>query len=485
MGCLLEIAHSLTPREFGYTLDGAKIALSPSLKYNGRKVVSNVRHKLSPLVDQLTPQAFHEACGARTPPLIDVEHRKRREIERRILPLPFALIGRDERADLRLDDKNVSRRHAFLQMVAGRWWWMDLDSRTGTINIGGASTAQHLLDKRGIRVGPYTLRPGGEEPPDEAIPSHLVSPLTRDADDPLTLPRLCLEFWNDVGRLRTWIIDRPLMLVGRASFCKVQLQSPMVSRTHCALVNTPTGLWVVDLLSRRGTSVNDTAVRWTRLEPEDELKIGPFAIRVRYLAPPMRPIAAMSQVQSAATERALIQKESGVGELVEASLRVQTSASAADSPSQAIVSSVSGMPVQAIESMLMPLVAQFSLMQQQMFEQFQQTVLMMGQMFGNLQQEQVALVRQELDQIQRLTQELQTLQKDYPAQTPSAAPEPSPSPGDAEAKSSVTPAAAASSVSSEAPAPAEIHTWLSQRLTAIHQERQGRWQKILGVLTGK
>jgi pSer/pThr/pTyr-binding forkhead associated (FHA) protein len=436
-------------------------------------------------VDQVTPQAFHEACGARTPLLIDVEHRERQEIDRRVLPLPFALIGRDGRADLRLDDQDVSRRHAFLQMVAGRWWWMDLDSRTGTLRIDGASAAQHLLDHSGIRIGPYTIRPGGERSSDEAIPSPSVSPLTRDADDPLALPRLCLEFWSDVGRLRTWMIDRPLMLVGRASFCKVQLHSPMVSRTHCALVNTPAGLWVVDLLSRRGTSVNGAAVRWARLEPEDELKIGPFAIRMRYLAAPMRPIAATTHMQSAATERALIQKESETGELAAASLRVQTSPFAAGSPSQAIVSSGSSLPGQAIESMLLPLVAQFSLMQQQMFEQFQQTVLMMGQMFGNLQQEQVALVRRELDQIQRLTQELQTLQKEHPTQTPSAMPESSPSPGDSEAKSSVTQAAVVSPVSSEAPAPAEIHTWLSQRLTAIHQERQGRWQKILGVLTGK
>jgi hypothetical protein len=50
----------------------------------------------------------------------------------------------------------------------------------------------------------------------------------------------------------------------------------------------------------------------------------------------------------------------------------------------------------------------------------------------------------------------------------------------------VKPAAAAVDAASAAgPAAAEIHTWLSQRLTAIHQERQNRWQKIIGVLTGK
>ncbi len=436
-------------------------------------------------MDQLTPQAFHEACGARTPLLLAVQHRKRQEIERRILPLPCALVGRDERADLRLDDKHVSRRHAFLQVVAGRWWWMDLDSRTGTRNEGGACPERPLLDHHGIRIGPFTIRPCDDGLPDEAGAADPVDPLTREADDPLSLPRLALEFWSDLGRLRTWIIDRPLMLVGRASFCKVHLQSPMVSRTHCALVNTPNGLWVVDLLSRRGTSINGTRVRWTRLEPEDELHIGPFAIRVRYLSPPMRPIAKTIQLQAAALERGLIPKESAKGELVESSLRAATSPPAGDSPARAIVPSEPTLPVHAIESMLLPFVAQFSLMQQQMFEQFQQTVLMMGEMFGNLQQEQVALVRRELEEIQRLTQELQSLQKECPPQTPSSVPESLLSPSDSVAEAPAKPIAAAVPFSSEAPAPAEIHTWLSERLTAINQERQGRWQKILGVLTGK
>jgi pSer/pThr/pTyr-binding forkhead associated (FHA) protein len=447
---------------------------------------SPVRNKVDPIVDQLNAQKFLQACGARTPLQLDVEHRPHRQIESRILPLPFALIGRDERADLRLDDMDVSGRHAYLQMVAGRWWWMDLDSREGTLNAGEASTAMPLLDRHGIRIGPFTIRPGGEGSADETGSANPLNPLSSDADDPLSLPRLALEFCSGTTRRRTWIVDRPLMLVGRASFCKVHLQSPRVSRTHCALVNTPTGLWVVDLLSREGTSVNGTAVRWARLVQDDELRIDPFLIRVRYLAPPMRPIAAKTQAHLTATERGLIPIESGKGELVRPSLRLQTCPSAADSPAQALVSSESTLPVNAIESMLLPVMAQFSLMQQQMFEQFQQTVLMMGEMFGNLQQEQIALVRQELDQIQRLTQELQTLQKESPRPTHSPRPEPLPFPRETEAKAPVKPAAATvDTASAAAPAAAEIHTWLSQRLTAIHQERQNRWQKILGVLTGK
>jgi hypothetical protein len=402
------------------------------------ETLSPTRRKIGTRVDQLNPQAFHEACGALTPLQLDAEHRQRQEIERRSLPLPFALVGRNERADLRLDDKDVEDRHAYLQMVDGRWWWLNLSSRKNKLNNAGVSSVWKLLGPQGVPIGPYTIRPVCEGPPDEA------------GNSP-TPANLCLELCSGTTRQRTWMVDRPLILVGRASFCKLRLHSAMVSRTHCALVCTRAGLWVVDLLSRKGIQVNGAAVRWARLELGDELRISPFLARVRFPAPSVLPVP-----------------------------------SAAGSPTQAIIPSHFPLRVNAIESMLSPMMAQFSLMQQQMFEQFQQTVLMIGQMFGNLHREQIEFVRQELAQIQRLTRELQTLQQEWSTPPPSAQPTLPPSPGDSEAKAPpAKPAAAASLPSNAPPPPAEIHTWLSQRLTAINQERQGRWQKILGVLTGK
>jgi hypothetical protein len=87
------------------------------------------------------------------------------------------------------------------------------------------------------------------------------------------------------------------------------------------------------------------------------------------------------------------------------------------------------------EALLMPLVSQFSEMQQHMFEQFQQTLPVMAQMFGNLQREQMALIRQELEQIQELTRQLHALQSEGAARaamplpaTPQAAAPNSPMP---------------------------------------------------------
>src|SRR5262249_18284590 len=61
--------------------------------------------------------------------------------------------------------------------------------------------------------------------------------------------------------------------------------------------------------------------------------------------------------------------------------------------------------------LLASLVQQFNLMQQHMFDQFQQTLIMMAQMLSSMHQEHAALMREEMAQFHRATAELQQLQK--------------------------------------------------------------------------
>lgn len=429
-------------------------------------------------------EEFFHACGARAPLRLEVEHRERGEIVQRTLRLPFALVGRDQRADLFLKDEAVSRCHTYLQMVGGRWWWVDLASRTGTHLAGNPSVPSSerrklvpagqltgpLLHSQYLGIGPYTIRPSNGAASAEDATGASPNPLSSLADDP-SLPRWSLEFRGEVAQQRTWIVDRPLTLVGRASFCKVRLRSPLVSRVHCALLNTTSGLWFVDLLGRKGTFVKGTAVRWARLEPDDELQIHPFLIRVRNLTPPMQWTDSLSPLNN--------------------------------SIPHALITPAPMLPASLNESQLLPLISQFSLMQQQMFEQFQHTLLMMAQTFGNLHREQLALIREELDQIRDLTRELQSLKAEQKQQLPPSRPAPTQSPipprpsvpKAAPAPRADTPPSAAArpaSPGAELPPAAtaarcenDIHIWLSQRMAALQRERQSRWQKILNVLTGK
>lgn len=431
---------------------------------------------------------------------------------RQLMPTPFALIGSDERADLRLSGKDVSHRHAYLQMADGRWWWLDLGSRTGTHPDGSSTSTNPLLDRRGIRIGSYTIRlapdtssfsPSDGGALDAGEPAALTNPLSTESDDPSRLPRVALDFSGGTDRLRTWKMDRALVLIGRSSICKVRLHSPMVSRAHCALVNTPSGLWVVDLLGREGTYVNGFSVRWARLDPEDELQIDQFRIRVRYLTPPKRASISTPHIQHANAERGLTPRANGTGPSVGHSASVsalppfQSGAwkreDAIENSSGEIIPPIGvAVPMNGNDTLLMPLVTQFSLMQQQMFEQFQQTLLMMAQMFGNVQREQMSLIRQELEQIQELTRQLHALplegarsgspRSSTPPQAPPAARSSTPGP-------SAKPTPAAANAGTPQPPPkfseGDVHAWLCQRLSDLQQERQSRWQKVLSLITGK
>ena len=67
--------------------------------------------------------------------------------------------------------------------------------------------------------------------------------------------------------------------------------------------------------------------------------------------------------------------------------------------------------------MLVPLVNQFGLMQQQMFDQFQQAMAMMVQMFGTMHRDQMEVIRAELDQLRELTEEFHALKNELAKRT--------------------------------------------------------------------
>ena len=185
------------------------------------------------------------------------------------------------------------------------------------------------------------------------------------------------------------------------------------------------------------------------------------------------------------------------------------------------------------------LVNQFGMMQQQMMDQFQQTVSMLVQMFGSMHRDQMDLIREELDQLRDLTKEFQThegrvgrasLGRTDPANSPElpAAPGvprrrlwlrgpvcgnrrgipsrrrrnssrsgvlrtvPRPiGPKGSGARhlllrdSSISPSPADLDPGEEShDADRDVIVWLHQRMMTLQQQRETRWQKILKLLPG-
>jgi hypothetical protein len=96
-------------------------------------------------VIKFPPERFWDACGATGPLHLDVVPPGGGEPTPRVLPRPFAVIGRDAAMDIALDHEAVSKRHAYLQVVRGRIFCVDLGSRTGVFGAGGLSSTSALF----------------------------------------------------------------------------------------------------------------------------------------------------------------------------------------------------------------------------------------------------------------------------------------------------------------------------------------------------
>ena len=243
-----------------------------------------------------------------------------------------------------------------------------------------------------------------------------------------------------------------------------------MSKFHCGLLRTPSAVWVIDLLGTGGIRVNGARALWGRLAEGHQLQVGEFEMRLSSRPDP----AGSDDVR----DLALLPVP-----------RVEVPAP--------LPLTVSQGPVVLDASLLGPVVHQLGVMQQQMFDQFHQAMMTMVQMFGALHRDQMGLIHDELDRLHALTQELQSLREELAGQPPAAPASAGPTPRETPAAEQVAAAPVPAARGRADPTPGDaaavpgrqeggnIHVWLSQRIAALEQERQSRWQKVMSFVLGK
>jgi hypothetical protein len=467
----------------------------------------------------------YENWGLGTPPELWLVHGDGATPRRLVLGQPFALVGRDSRNHVCLSDSQVSRRHAYLQVVAGQLFCVDLDSRTGVHWPDGPRPFGWVHPTEEIRIGPFTLSAhpaNGDSPP--APPEW--DPLGAAPPELTEGPGWFLDRWGDTSGLPGRQVKRVLTLMGRERGCKLRMSDPSVSRFHCSLVWTWRGLWAIDLLSREGTRLNGERINWARLRDGDRLDVGQVPIRVGKgeVLPPGHSVG-LGRVSG---------PHPGLGgphgvAAVNGSPPAMHPAGPANDPvslrALGIGESPPGSPpdiARVHEAVFLPLLDQFNVVQEQMFDQFHRSLVGMAEVFGRLQQEQLAVVREELRRIHEVNRELQELQRELRNQAPGASPaagtEDRPPGGTREEPGETAPSAGsvrdhappggAAPVSAPdprpsgqekappgepgrpageptPPPPADIHARLFQRAAALADERKTRWQKLMDYITGQ
>jgi pSer/pThr/pTyr-binding forkhead associated (FHA) protein len=390
-----------------------------------------------------------ESCGARSPLILDVEHSGTRLVNSVKLDFPFTAIGRTATNDVVLDHSQVSRRHAYLQLIDGQIFCVDFSSRTGTHWPGGTNSGW-VRHGQSLQIGPFVIRPQELTRHENAARSSFG-----DSNDPLHSFRteqdpyseFTIHFTQGVREQSAWQVRRVLTLVGSSPKCKLQLVDPRVSRYHCSLLRTPLGTWVIDLMGRGGVRVNDARVRFARLYDGDELQIGIVKVRIE-----CDTLRSPTIVQSRPlTDRSDDFVGAGDSESSD-SLGSSTNLPGNVKPGQGLASPARaihpGLALQAPgsapgpyanlmkaprmpsvpsvvdqDNMMSVLLYHFGQMQQQMAEQFHQAVMTMVQMFSTFHRDQMELVREELNRLHDLNQEIVSIQSELARQHPPRLPQ--------------------------------------------------------------
>lgn len=334
---------------------------------------------------------------------------------------PFAIVGRAQHAGVHLNDPSVSQCHAYLQIVDGVPYCIDLGSRTGVLWDDGSQGRGWIHAGQTVRIGLFDVQisvTGCLTPnkPDPGSSSEHKQQVTLEVHAPnLTGGQYSLDF--------------PVTLVGRHPNCGLRFLDEGVAYFQCVLVNTSEGLWCVDLLSQRGTFINGRATRLSPLRDGDLIEAGRVSLVVRTTSRASQGVAHPGTGDAGT----MLSWEPGA--------RANGGVSPFD-------------------------------MLRDMMEQFQQCFMTMARMFTTMQQEHTAMMCEQMRQIQELLRE----QRATPALPAGAAPASLHSTTPAAPASPTTtpaPCAPAASPKPSAPKPtpeeervlAAAHAWFLGRLT--------------------
>lgn len=369
---------------------------------------------------------FSRAIGLTGPVELVITQNLTGRVERHVLNQPFALVGRAPQNDVVLEHTSISRRHAFLQVIGNRLLCVDLGSRTGLRWTDGPRRAGWLSVGEAFKLGEFELRLT-ECPAPAVVALEDADPLFARPAEPDELADFALEIDSGNGRPTIWPMLQWLALAGRGGACVIRAADQRLSPFHCAFVKTANQLFLIDLLSEGRTRVNGTVARAARLKDGDLVRVGAVSVVVQTGSnSPMG--GEMVASLPPATVRMDQQMQSYQG--------------------YTLAESVTGV-VAPIHEIL---------------RQFQECMTVMARMFTTLQQEQSALAREQMAELQRATRELRESRAEL-ANSPFAEIVPMP----------MTPDVPATSGPSAPPVPkpldpatvgdlADAHAWLMKRL---------------------
>lgn len=195
---------------------------------------------------------------------------------------PQLMIGSDPACDVVLTDVAIRHHHCLLQWLDGHIFCCVIASRPSHSATRNSESSGCWLAESAISIGPYQLSIVGSIP--VTVPDY--SALDRLPELSTEYPRLGFQFQSVDREDNVWAVDRPITLVGRSSQCRLRLNHKSVSLVHACLVRTAKACWMVDMAGDGTTLVNERAIRVSRIDVGDRIRIGSFQIEVTAMKTP-------------------------------------------------------------------------------------------------------------------------------------------------------------------------------------------------------
>jgi pSer/pThr/pTyr-binding forkhead associated (FHA) protein len=189
------------------------------------------------------------------------------------------IIGRSTKADIKIAELYISRKHAKIFFDGTNHVIEDLKSHIGT-SYDGVRFDRHVLkDGDLITIGSIELvynRVATSTKDDEH----------HDEDDGQAtmslghIPSFSLLLLEQGKVSTSFDIGRQPLIIGRLDSCDIHLQSPMISRNHAKIWMEGDKAMIEDLGSNNGTYVGKAKVKKSEVVLGEDIKIGPFKLKL-------------------------------------------------------------------------------------------------------------------------------------------------------------------------------------------------------------
>lgn len=198
------------------------------------------------------------------------------------------VIGRSTEADLLLDSKTVSRRHAELKRVKADWYILDLESGNGTYLDNEKLKPHHqtaLQQGSHVRIEEFDLVfefPKEEEKKvqdDFTDPEIMEIKLLKKVLSTLEKEKFpYLELLHSDKKKLILDDSKETWLLGRSPEADLQLNAELISRDHARIEKKWSGFLLIDLGSKNGVRVNQEKISEHLLKDGDLIQISDFQI---------------------------------------------------------------------------------------------------------------------------------------------------------------------------------------------------------------